>query len=73
MDSLDLFSTNSPLSQEEARRVWARLSARYAQGASGNTYGFVNGSRPDSIFNTVEYPELVKNSKVTNIFTEFMK
>ena len=73
LDNLNLFLENSPLTPEEATNVWARLSARYAQGANGNTYGFVNGSRPDSIFNTVEYPELINNSEVTNIFTEFMR
>lgn len=72
LDDLKLFEVGSPLTKEEATNVWARLSARYAQNASGNTYGFVNGSWPESIFNTVEYPELLKNPNVTNIFTEFM-
>lgn len=40
-----------------------------ADGA-GNTYGFVKGSRPGSIFNTVEYPALINNPDVTNVFTE---
>lgn len=73
MDGLKLFEIGSPLTEEEATNVWARLSARYAQNASGNVYGFVNGSRSGSIFNTVEYPELLKNSDITNVFTEFMK
>lgn len=72
LDSLKLFNVDSPLTKEEATNVWARLSARYAQNASGNTYGFVNGSWSGSIFNTVEYPELLKNPNVTNIFTKFM-
>ena len=74
LDNLKLFSknSNSPLTTEEATNVWARLSARYAQSASGNTYGFVNGSWSGSIFNTVEYPELLNNSNITNIFTELM-
>lgn len=73
LDGLKLFEIGSPLTEEEATNVWARLSARYAQNASGNVYGFVNGSRSGSIFNTVEYPELLKNSDITNVFTEFMK
>ena len=72
LDELKLFEVGSPLTKEEATNVWARLSARYAQNASGNTYGFVNGSWSESIFNTVEYPEILKNPHVTNIFTEFM-
>ena len=72
LDNLKLFEAGSPLTKEEATNVWARLSARYAQNASGNAYGFVNGSWPESIFNTVEYPELLKNPNITNVFTEFM-
>lgn len=56
-DGLRLFEKGSPLIQEEARNVWTRLSARYAQNASGNTYWFVKDSWKGSIFNTVEYPE----------------
>ncbi len=73
LDGLKLFEGYSPLTQQEAINVWARLSARYAQGASGNVYGFVNGSWSESIFNAVEYPQLLNNSSVTNIFTELMK
>ena len=43
---------------------------RYARAASGNVYGFVQGANPGSIFNTVEYPTLLKNSDITNILTE---
>ncbi len=73
LDGLRLFDGDSPLTKEEATNVWARLSARYAQNASGNTYGFVNGSWPDGIFNTIEYPQLLNNFKITNIFTKLFK
>lgn len=70
LDNLHLFEKDSPLTREEATNVWARLSARYA---SGNTYGFVNGSWMQSIFNIAEYPELLKNPKVTSMLTELMQ
>ncbi len=73
LDDLKLFEQGSPLTQEEAVNVWARLSTRYAQNASGNTYGFVKNSWEGSIFNTIEYPALKKNSNVNNIFTELMQ
>ncbi|WP_051685506.1 pre-toxin TG domain-containing protein [Clostridium sp. KNHs205] len=73
LDDLKLFEQGSPLTQEEAVNVWARLSTRYAQNASGNTYGFVKNSWEGSIFNTIEYPALKENSNVTNIFTELMQ
>lgn len=53
--------------------MWKRLSERYAQGASGNTYGFTEGARKGSIFNTVEYPILQNNPNVENVFTELFK
>jgi len=61
------------LTTEQAANVWKKLSERYAQGASGNAYGFVKGSRDGSIFNTVEYPALKSNPDITNIFTELFQ
>lgn len=74
LDSLKLFdSKTSPLTTDQAKKVWAKVSERYAQQASGNTYGFVRGANPASIFNTYEYPTLQNNSNVTNIFTELLQ
>ncbi len=73
LDAQKLFAPGSQLSKEQAMDVWACLSQRYAEGASGNTYGFVRGARSESIFNTVEYPALQANPNVTNIFTELMQ
>ena len=72
-DDLKLFEADSPLTKAQARNIWKILSERYAKGASGNVYGFVNGANPGSIFNTVEYLALQKNPYITNIFTEFLK
>ena len=73
LDALHLFSNESALTTEQAANVWKKLSERYAQGASGNAYGFVKGSRDGSIFNTVEYPALKSNPDITNIFTELFQ
>ena len=67
LDDLNLYDK---LPKEQADMVWRRMSERYAQGATGNTYGFVKGSNTGSIFNTIEYPTLLQNKNVTNIFTE---
>jgi hypothetical protein len=69
-ESLNLFDAGSPVTKEQAKKIWSVLSEQYAQGASGNVYGFVNGSIPGSIFNSVEYPALQQNPAITNIFTE---
>lgn len=67
LDSLNLYDK---LPKEQADMIWRRMSERYAQGATGNVYGFINGSNAGSIFNTVEYPTLLQNENITNIFTE---
>ncbi len=58
LDDIQLFAEDSILTKEQATDVWKGLSERYAQGSSGNVYGFVEGAHVGSIFNTVEYPTL---------------
>jgi len=69
LDQQNLFDGNSPLTTDQAVQVWSRLSERYAEGASGNAVGFVEGARAGSIFNTVEYPTLLNNPNITNVIT----
>ncbi len=69
-DNFDLFGRNSPLTDDQALKIWSILSERYAKAVSANVCGFVQGARAGSIFNTVEYPTLQKNPYVTNILTE---
>lgn len=70
LDQQQLFNTaRSGLTTEQAAQVWSRLSGRFAEGASGNAVGFVNGARAGGIFNTVEYPTLLNNRNVVNVIT----
>jgi hypothetical protein len=70
LDQQQLFNTaKSGLTNEQAFQVWSRLSQRYAEGASGNAVGFVDGARTEGIFNTIEYPSLLQNPKILNILT----
>jgi RHS repeat-associated protein len=70
LDQQQLFNTaQSGLTTEQAAQVWSTLSQRFAQGASGNAFGFVNGARAGGIFNTVEYPALLNNPNVVNVIT----
>lgn len=64
-----LFGPDSPLKPEEALAVWAKISHRYASEASGYAVGFAEGASPRSIFNEVEYPALLANPNITNVFT----
>lgn len=70
LDDLQLYAEGSPLTKDQADAVWRKLSEKYADGASGNVYGYVEGSWEESVFNTVEFPALKDNPNVTNIFTE---
>ncbi|MGB8285211.1 MAG: hypothetical protein WCE22_00670, partial [Candidatus Aquirickettsiella gammari] len=56
------------LPKELSIKPWIKLSERYAQSASGETFAYSRGSRAESIFNTVELPALLNNPNVTNIF-----
>ncbi len=67
LDNEKLFGPDSQLTPDQATQVWSTASGRYAQGASGNVTAFTEGSRPGSIYNTVEYPALVNNPNVTSI------
>lgn len=69
LDAEKLFGPDSPLTPDQATKVWSSLSERFAEGASGNTIGFVEGARDAGIFNTVEYPALLRNPDVTNVIT----
>ena len=73
LDNLKLFDSNSPLTGDQAAEIWGKLSKRYADNASGTAFGFTQGFRPGSIFNTVEYPALEVNKNIVNVITEFFK
>ena len=62
IESLNL---SQSYSYEQIIRIWEILSERYAQGASGDAWAFVEGAKSDSIFNRIEYPVLQKNPNVT--------
>jgi hypothetical protein len=69
LDEQGLFGKDSPLTPDQAIKVWSKISQRYAQGASGNVVGFVDGASPGGIFNRIEYDALSKNPNVTNVIT----
>ena len=73
LDDLKLFEDGSPLTKEQSVDVWKRLSERYAENASGTAFGFIEGAWEGSIFNTIEYPTLLKNPNIDNIITDFFK
>ena len=67
LDNEQLFGPDSQLSPDQATQVWSAASGRFAQGASGDVTAFTQGSRPQSIFNTVEAPALQNNPNVNSV------
>jgi hypothetical protein len=57
------------LTPAQATDIWEQLSQCYASEASGNAIGFTQGAKVNSIFNRIEYPELLANPNITNILT----
>ena len=66
-DDMRLYETGSPVTIEQADKVWARLSQRYAETADGDVTAWTHNPRPGGVWNTVERPALERNPKVTNI------
>ena len=69
LDDLRLFEPGSPLTPDQAKRVWSRLSRRYATQAAGNVFCFVAAARPTGVFTTIELPELRNNRKILAIYS----
>lgn len=69
LDAQGLFGPASALTRAQALEVWSTLSARFAAGASGNAVGFVEGASSAGIFNTIEFPALLRNPFITNVIT----
>lgn len=70
LDDLKLFDDGvKGIDKDDAIEIWKRTSERYAENASGVSIAILNAPRPESIFNTMEYPALRLNSKINNVIT----
>lgn len=50
------------MAPEDADKVWAKLSQKYAEGVEESATAFVNGAKDDRVFYKYEYPILQKNN-----------
>ena len=57
------------IDKSESYAIWERASELYANKASGTSIGILNNPSPTSIFNRIEFPTLILNSKTTNVIT----
>lgn len=67
LDQQDLFGPGSPLTREQGRLVWAKLSERFAGNACGEVNAFAFGAKSTSIFEETEYPTLKASKKVQSV------
>ena len=66
LDELDLFGKNSPFSRIEARQIWANVSTRMIQQASGQVRSLVGTVNPTSIYRA-EQTEILMNEKILGL------
>jgi hypothetical protein len=66
-DKRDLFGTGSPIGQDQADKIWRRLSQRYAQTAKGDVTAYAHDPASTSVWLDKELPALQKNKDVTSI------
>lgn len=57
----------SPLTTDDADKVWDHASERFAKEASGHAVCFVDGARSDRSFRGKEFPALLANEKITDV------
>jgi hypothetical protein len=66
-DKMGLYEPGSPISKDQADRVWSRLSERYAENAEGKVTAWTHDPWDGSVWNRTELPALNRNPKVTDI------
>ncbi|MDX6839367.1 hypothetical protein [Hafnia paralvei] len=70
LDDLKLFEDGVEGSgDQDALVIWSRVSEKYAKDSSGTTVGILNDPWSGSIFNTIEFPALKINPRVSNVIT----
>jgi hypothetical protein len=62
---------NNPkkLTHDEANIVWARLSQRYAEQASGEAFAFIRGAKPEKVFWNTEARVLNQSPSITKVIS----
>ena len=64
---LGLQSSDSGINAENVMLIWKEASRRLIECASGNVTAFVENARPESVFCTMELPQMLANPKIKTI------
>ena len=64
---LGLQSSDSGINAENVMLIWKEASRRLIECASGNVTAFVENARPESVFCTMELPQMLVNPKIKTI------
>jgi len=70
---MDLFGSESKITQKQVAEIWDIASERFANGAYGDVYAFSTGTKQISPYGhirtwwRIEKPTLLKNNKVNKI------
>lgn len=64
---MGLQSSDTGLPPENVMLIWKEASRRLIENASGNVTAFVDGATPESVFISMELPQILSNPKITTI------
>ncbi len=64
---MGLQSSDSGISAENVMLIWKEASRRLIESASGNVTAFVDDARPESVFRTMELPQILANPEIKTI------
>ncbi|MBE6451156.1 MAG: hypothetical protein E7016_04245 [Alphaproteobacteria bacterium] len=61
------FECLNTLGKEDIKMIWVEASRRFINAASGNITAFVENAHKDSVFMSVELPNILQNEKIETI------
>ncbi|MBQ8870257.1 MAG: hypothetical protein IJ019_02645 [Alphaproteobacteria bacterium] len=61
------FECLNTLGKEDIKMIWVEASRRFISAASGNITAFVENAHPNSVFMSVELPNILQNNNILTI------